>query len=101
MPLLVGQRFEITMLTPFSSNNKQELITKVPSDAVRLEDGQYKVWTLDSDQRAVRVDVQIIDTLGDHFIVSSTIEPGDLLVVLGHEGLQPNETVTPTEREST
>ncbi|GAB2901906.1 hypothetical protein GCM10027180_35180 [Microbulbifer echini] len=100
-PLLVGQRFEITMLTPFSSNNKQELITKVPSDAVRLEDGQYKVWTLDSDQRAVRVDVQIIDTLGDHFIVSSTIEPGDLLVVLGHEGLQPNETVTPTEREST
>ncbi|WP_444944654.1 efflux RND transporter periplasmic adaptor subunit [Microbulbifer sp. ZKSA006] len=100
--LLVGQRFEITMLTPFSSKDNQEFITKVPSDAVILESGQqYKVWTLNSDQRAVSAKVQIIDTLQDYFVVRSTIAPGDLLVVLGHEGLQLNEAVTPTEREST
>ncbi|WP_444939267.1 efflux RND transporter periplasmic adaptor subunit [Microbulbifer sp. JMSA002] len=99
--LLVGQRFEITMQTPLSTKNTREWVTKVPSDAVILEGDQYKVWTLDSDQRAVSTEVQIIDTLKGHFVVRSTIKPGDLVVVLGYEGLQPNETVSPTKRENT
>ncbi|WP_444896581.1 efflux RND transporter periplasmic adaptor subunit [Microbulbifer sp. SSSA005] len=100
--LLVGQRFEITMFTPFAGHSEQEYITRIPSDAVILENRrQYKVWTLDNDQRAVSTRVQIIDTLDNYFVVRSSIAPGDLLIVLGHEGLQLNEAVTPTKRENT
>ncbi|WHI47991.1 efflux RND transporter periplasmic adaptor subunit [Microbulbifer sp. TRSA001] len=99
--LLVGQRFEMTVLTSLSSMSQQELITKIPSDAVLLEGHQYKVWAVNSDKRIVSKDIQIIDTLQNHFIVRSTIKPGDLLVVKGHEGLEPNQAVSPTRRTAT
>lgn len=91
--LLVGQRFQVFMLERAESIQQTERITRVPSDAVKLEGSTYQVWTVDGQSKVHKVRVQILDTLATHFIVRSEIKPGDLLVVVGHEGLEADQDV--------
>ncbi|MFA0812546.1 efflux RND transporter periplasmic adaptor subunit [Microbulbifer epialgicus] len=98
--LLVGQRFQIAMLTPTESLEQIGKITKLPSDAVLLEEGKYHTWALGHENRVRRVEVEILDTLADHFIVMSEIQPGDQLVVLGHGNLQAGQEVVPVDGDS-
>lgn len=98
--LLVGQRFQVSMLTPTESPEQTGKITKLPSDAVLLSEGKYHTWALGLENRVRKVEVEILDTLANHFIVISEIQPGDQLVVLGHGSLQAGQEVIPMDRDS-
>ncbi|GAA5442090.1 hypothetical protein Misp06_00251 [Microbulbifer sp. NBRC 101763] len=98
--LLVGQRFQIAMLSPTGPREKAGNITKLPSDAVLLEGGKYHTWALGLENKVRKVEVEILDTLADHFIVISEIQPGDQLVVLGNGNLQADQEVVPVDRDS-
>ncbi|MFS1525700.1 efflux RND transporter periplasmic adaptor subunit [Microbulbifer sp. 2304DJ12-6] len=96
--LLVGQRFRLSMLKRLESIQKTESITRVPSDAVKLEGSTYQVWAVDGNNTVHKLPVRILDTLATHFVVQSEIKPGDLLVMVGHEGLQEDQEVVPLNK---
>ncbi|BBM00779.1 hypothetical protein GL2_08530 [Microbulbifer sp. GL-2] len=91
--LLVGQRFQVSMVEQAAKMSLTESITRVPSDAVKLVGNSHQVWTVDQENKVDKVSVRILDTLASYFIIQSEIKPGDLLVVVGHEGLEVNQNV--------
>ncbi|WP_444922078.1 efflux RND transporter periplasmic adaptor subunit [Microbulbifer sp. CnH-101-G] len=96
--LLVGQRFQVSMLKRAENAFQNESITRVPSDAVKLEGNTHQVWAVDGENKVHKVPVRILDTLDSYFVVQSEIQPGDLLVVVGHEGLQVDQDVIPVNK---
>ncbi len=90
--LLVGQRFQLTML------ERTDRVTKVPADAVRLEGNTYQVWTVGKEHKAAKLPVKVLDTLNAHFVIQSELKPGDSVVVQGYQGLQPNQDVQPVTK---
>jgi membrane fusion protein, multidrug efflux system len=70
----------------------------VPQRAVgHNQRGEATVTTVDSDNKA---NVQIIKTdraVGDQWLVSEGVKPGDKVIMLGIQGVQPGATVHPHE----
>ncbi|MCF7220618.1 efflux RND transporter periplasmic adaptor subunit [Marilutibacter chinensis] len=68
-------------------------VVAVPRDAVLLRRGGNYVYRVDTMQRAQRVDVELGEELDGLVEVDGELSPGDLLVVLGGERLEPGQPV--------
>lgn len=62
-------------------------------DAVVLRDGRPAVFVVNGDNKAELRPVQLGAALGERFVVTSGVRPGDKVVTRGNEGLRPNQNV--------
>lgn len=85
--LLVGQPQQITMRV------YSEQITRVPNDAIELDGKNYRVWRVNDQDMAERIDLRILDSQDTFYIVESGLRPGDKVVVRGQHGLLPGQSV--------
>lgn len=90
--LLVGQAEQIQMQV-FS-----EQITRLPNDAIELDEKNYRVWRVNSDDQVQRIDVKVLDSQDNYYLVESELRPGDRIVVRGQHGLITGQTVLPEIR---
>jgi RND family efflux transporter MFP subunit len=85
--LLVGQIEQIDMRV------QSDTITKVPNEAIELEGEVFRTWKVNADNQVGRVPLKILSTLDTHYIVESTLRPGDRVVIRGQHGLQNGQAV--------
>lgn len=90
--LLVGQLQQITMRV------YSEQITRVPNDAIELDGKNYRVWRVNAQDVAERVDLRILDSQDTYYVVESLLRPGDKVIVRGQHGLQAGQSVVPEVR---
>jgi RND family efflux transporter MFP subunit len=70
-----------------------EQITKVPSDAVELDNGRYYTWRINTDNAVEKIEVKILENHDTHYIVESDLRAGDKLVVSGQQGLSVGQRI--------
>ncbi len=68
----------------------------VPRDAVVLRGTGSYVFRIDTDNKAVRVDVELLDGRGDMVSVKGQLQAGDKVAIRGVERLSDGQTVIPT-----
>lgn len=85
--LLVGQPQQITMRV------YSDQITRVPNDAIELDGKNYRAWRVDSQSNAERIDLKILESQDNFYVVESVLRPGDKLIVRGQHGLQNGQAV--------
>lgn len=90
--LLVGQAQTIVMRV------YSEQITRVPNDAIELDGKNYRAWRVSDVQSAERIDLKILESQDNFYVVESVLRPGDKLIVRGQHGLQNGQIVSPELR---
>ncbi len=83
----VGQ--SIRLEVPIGGTDR---VVTVPKDAVTVMRGRQTVFVVEADIARPR-NIETSGTLGDRFIVTSGLEPGELVVVRGNERLRPGQKV--------
>lgn len=74
-----------------------ERALRVPQQAVqRTADGRAAVWIVDAQNRAVQRPVKTGAAIGDDWIVTEGLAPGDTVIVDGVQKIRPGAAVQPT-----
>lgn len=68
-------------------------ISRIPHNTLTQDLTHRFVWKLDKQNRVSKVDVDIIATESEHFVVAAPLEPDDRLVALGKDKLREGQTV--------
>ncbi len=70
-------------------------VLKLPTSALRQEGGGSAVWILDASSMTVRSQaVQVATADGNHAVIASGVNPGDMVVVAGVHVLSPGQKVS-------
>lgn len=76
---------------------QEDAITVPQQSVVRNPDGSVSVWTVDSENMVQPSKIAVSEVVGDRWLVTSGLEPGDRVVVAGLQKIQANVKVTPKE----
>jgi membrane fusion protein (multidrug efflux system) len=76
---------------------QEDAITVPQQSVVRNLDGSVSVWTVDSENMVQPSKIAVSEVVGDRWLVTSGLEPGDRVVVAGLQKIQANAKVTPKE----
>lgn len=90
--LMAGERLQVNV--SYQSAN----LTRVPFDAFELTEKGYYVWRLDENNQVEKISVEVIATQKNHFIITSALKAGDLVVTIGKQGLTEKQKVTLTNK---
>lgn len=85
---LIGQRYVVDVSMAASN------LTKVPYDALTINNSEYYVWRVSADNQVSKVVVEIIDSEKNYSVIQGSIQAGDKLVVKGKVALKEDTTVT-------
>ncbi|MCF6442165.1 efflux RND transporter periplasmic adaptor subunit [Pseudoalteromonas luteoviolacea] len=85
---LIGQRY-VVYASMAASN-----LTKVPYDALTINNSEYYVWRVSSGNQVSKVVVEIIDSEKNYSVIQGGIQVGDKLVVKGKVALKEDTIVT-------
>jgi membrane fusion protein (multidrug efflux system) len=81
---------------------RQESAITVPQQAaIRNPDGSVSVWTVDDQDRVKTRQITVSRVVGDQWLVTGGLTPGDRVIVAGIQKISPNAKVTPSEMDST
>ncbi len=67
----------------------------LPSSAVRQLQGSKLVWLVGPDHEVRQREIQAEQGVGNAYLVTAGLKPGDLVVVGGEQKLRPGDTVKP------
>lgn len=77
--------------------HQEDAITVPQQSVVRNPDGSVSVWAVDSENMVQPRKISVSEVVGDCWLVTSGLEPGDRVVVAGLQKIQANDKVTPKE----
>lgn len=81
---------------------RQAQAITVPQQAVvRSSDGSVSVWTVDEDNTVQTRKITVSRVVGDQWLVTSGLTPGDRVVVAGLQKIRAQAKVSPVEMNST
>lgn len=92
--LLVGERINVTV------HYHNSILTQVPIDAIELTENSAFVWQVQTDNKVMKVIVDVVETQENFFLVRSLLKDGDKVVTIGKQGLQDEQAVSTTARTS-
>lgn len=76
---------------------QKDAITVPQQSVVRNPDSSVSVWAVDAENTVQERRITVSEVVGDRWLVTSGLEPGDRVVVAGLQKIQPNDKVTPKE----
>jgi RND family efflux transporter MFP subunit len=85
---LIGQRYVVNVSMDASN------LTKVPYDALTINNNEYYVWRVGKDNKVRKVVTKIIDTEKDYSVIQGDIQAGDTVVIKGKIALKEDAEVT-------
>ncbi|WP_415839101.1 efflux RND transporter periplasmic adaptor subunit [Pseudoalteromonas byunsanensis] len=84
----IGQRYVVDVSMAASN------LTKVPYDALTINNNEYYVWRVGQDNKVSKVVAQIIDTDKNYSVIQGELQAGDKVVVKGKLALKDDTEVT-------
>lgn len=87
---MVGQRLKLNM------NSKQNTFTKIPYDALSLENNKFFVWKIEKDNTVTKMYVDLVSTDEGHAIIKSKISFTEQVVVKGKQDLTNGQKISLT-----
>ena len=78
--------------------SRQDKAIMIPQQSlVRNADGTTAVWTVDASNVVNTRNITVSKAIGDKWLVTSGLAPGDRIVTAGLQKIRPRATVTPVE----
>ncbi|RJE75561.1 hypothetical protein BGP78_02230 [Pseudoalteromonas sp. MSK9-3] len=85
---LIGQRYVVDVSVAASN------LTKVPYDALTINNNEYYVWRVDKDNKVSKVAAKIVDTGNTYSVIQGQLKAGDKVVIKGKIALKDDAEVT-------
>lgn len=92
-PLFFGERLEVLM------RYQKPGLSKIPYDAMELQENGYFIWQLSNDNTVQRLPVKLVSSQTEHFLIESSLVGGETLITLGKKGLSNGQQVIPSRAD--